>query len=350
MHIFSHKLLSALLLPLSILYGLVVRVRNWLYDSDVLTSERSAGHVISIGNLSVGGTGKTPAIIYFAQRLMEEGRRVAVISRGYRRRSRGLLVVSDGTRVLASPHEAGDEPSLLARRLNGAAIVVDKNRRRAVRFARERFHAEVFLLDDGFQHRKLARDEEHVLVSATYGFGNGRLLPAGPLREPISSLARATQVWVTKVSDPSAASALTKRIREVTDSPIRYATYRPVGYVEWPRGPQMPLATLHSKKTFCFAGIAEPRQFFESVAAMDAEVVGTLALPDHVTYSRKLRELIEGRAQKVGAEVLVTTEKDMVKLATQPFTISLYCLIVQFEPEPAAAMWNGAVSSRSVPR
>jgi tetraacyldisaccharide 4'-kinase len=331
MHIFRWS--SLLLWPLAQIYGAAVRTRNWLYDHGFLPVEAAPCRVVSVGNLTVGGSGKTPAIVFLAKRFQTGGAKVVVLSRGYRRQSRGLVVVSDGSHILCSPQEAGDEPYLLARRLNGVPVLVDNDRRRAARDACDRFAAEVILLDDGFQHRKLARDEDHVLVSAHTGFGNGRLLPAGPLREPLSSLARASQVWITKVPASGYPTDLVAQIRKFTEAPVRFARHQPVGFRSLQEGKDISLAALDKRKVFCFAGIAEPETFFAMVADSGAEIVGKLAFHDHVTYSGKRMAKVFKRALEKGAEALVTTEKDAVKLAGKiDSVLPVFCLVIDFEP------------------
>jgi len=324
---------SAALWPLSLVYEAVIRARNWLFDRGVLPAERPPCHVISVGNLTIGGAGKTPAVIYLARRLRAEGKAVVVISRGYRRHSRGFCLVSDGHRVLVSAREAGDEPFLLARRLNGVPVLVDKDRGRAARIAVRRFGAEVVVLDDGFQHRRMARDEDHVLISTQTGFGNNRLLPAGPLREPKSSLARATHVWITKVSDPNVAAGLVSEVGKVTQARIRLARHRPVAFRMFPQGHELPLAALQGKRAFCFAGIAEPQLFFKTVVQLGVRVAGKQIFRDHVVYSTGRVRRIYGRAEASQAEVLLTTEKDAVKFPVpQDGEPPLYCLVIDFDP------------------
>ena len=341
MRIFQHKWLSILMSPLAALYGGVVRARNRCYDSGLLAIERAPCRVVSVGNLTAGGTGKTPATLFLAERFRAQGKKVVILSRGYRRQSRGLVLVSDGHRLLTSPRQAGDEAYLIARRLNGVPVVVDKDRRRAVGVVVDRFAADVILLDDGFQHRSLGRDEDHVLVSAASGFCNGRLLPAGPLREPLSALARATQVWITKISGQESLTDLVTLIRRHTDAPIRLARHRPAGCMLWPAGHEVPLTTLRGKKAFCFAGIAEPKPFFAAVQEAGAEIVGTRALRDHVRYTTRRAQGIYQDAFAAEANVLVTTEKDAIKFPAGPGEgLPMYSLTVEFEPVEEAATEN----------
>ena len=192
--------MSLALAPLGMLYGAVTRARLRLYRSGFLKTERVGAPVISVGNLTAGGTGKTPMVEWVARTLAGEGLRACVLTRGYGRADEGRRVVaSDGARVLAEVWECGDEPRLLAERLVGAASVVcDRDRVAAARWARAELGAEVFVLDDGFQHLRIARDLDIVTVDATAPWGGGHMLPRGRLREPASGLARAGCVVITR--------------------------------------------------------------------------------------------------------------------------------------------------------
>ncbi|MFN2599067.1 MAG: tetraacyldisaccharide 4'-kinase, partial [Pyrinomonadaceae bacterium] len=204
------------LAPLRVAYGAAVRARLELYRSGALRVERVGAPVLSVGNLTAGGTGKTPLVEWVAREVAtREGRRVCVLTRGYAREdARRRVVVSDGVRVLADARAAGDEPLLLAERLiaHGAAVVCDADRGAAARFALENLGSEVFVLDDGFQHLRLARDLNVATVDATDPWGGGRLLPAGLLREPVAQLARADCVVVTRAELAEDLDALRARV------------------------------------------------------------------------------------------------------------------------------------------
>lgn len=335
MPIFKGRIWPRLLWPLAQIYGGIVGLRNALYDRQLLKVESPPCRVISVGNLTAGGSGKTPATLFLAQQLRDRGQKVAVVSRGYKRRGGGTRVVCDGTRILATVAEAGDEPYLMARRLNGVVVIVDKNRGRAIRMACERFGTDVVLLDDGFQYRCLARDEDHVLISAESLFGNELLLPAGLLREPLSSLRRSSQVWITKVRDPAEVTAIVDRLRTCTEAPIRLAAHVPTCFERWPQGERVSLSAVQAKKVYCLCGIAEPLSFLDTVAALGARVVGSTVLGDHCKYgTRRFRRII-GRARAAGAEMLVTTEKDAVKFPTIGVdNLAVLSLVIDFVPYP----------------
>jgi len=192
MNIFNNKFYQFLLYPFSLIFKLITWIRNRLYDKNIFRSlKANQCKIISVGNISVGGTGKTPVIRFLADYLKEMGFKVAILSRGYRRKSKGTIIVSDGNETLANLQQAGDEPYLLARQLDSIPVIVEADRYKGARFIQDNFQPDVILLDDAFQHRRLHRDLDIVLVDASVGFGRGFLLPAGFLREPISSLKRA---------------------------------------------------------------------------------------------------------------------------------------------------------------
>ncbi len=193
------KLLVALLIPCAFLYGVVLRLRAYFYARRILAAHRLAAPVVSVGNLSVGGTGKTPMAMYLARLFIERGKRVALLSRGYGGAGGDAVrVVSDGSRLLLSPAEAGDEPVLLARSVPGLIVVTGSDRYRAGLEAFERFQPDIFLLDDGYQHLRLKRDINILLLDAVRPFGNGWTLPAGLLREPLSAVRRADFIVWTR--------------------------------------------------------------------------------------------------------------------------------------------------------
>jgi tetraacyldisaccharide 4'-kinase len=245
--------------------------------------------VISIGNLTVGGAGKTPVTLYLAQRLAARGRRPAVLSRGYGRRTRGPLEVSGDATVEA----AGDEPLLMARR--GFKVFVGPRRAALAELAVER-GADVLLLDDGLQHHGLARDLDVIVADASNPFGNGRLLPAGPLREPVSALGRIGLglVWLTRCDLPR-----DPRTAELGAFPAVESAYEG-------------RADLRGKRVFLFAGIARPDSFVATVRELGAEIAGTRWFRDHHPYgAAQLAQL----RQLAGGAQLVTTEKDLVRIA-----------------------------------
>ncbi len=298
----------ALLAPLDVVswgYGAGVRLRGALYDAGVLRGERVEGlRVVSVGNLNVGGTGKTPAVLYLAELLVREGRRVGLLTRGYGRDSKAPLSFT-GAGALPSVEEAGDEPLLLARRCPGARVLVGADRRALAYRARDEFGLEVALLDDGFQHRRLARDEDVVVVDEAVGFGNGRMLPRGPLREPRSALRRATLYWVRAAARPPPSVG-------VLPGPCVRTRYGPTAWVD-PEGRLHGLEALAGQPVLALAGLARPGGFLRTLEEVGVEVRDTAFFADHHRFSARELDAVRSRAASLGARV-VTTEKDRVRL------------------------------------
>lgn len=273
--------------PLTALYGAATAARNTLFDRDVLSARRLEQPVISVGNLSVGGAGKTPFVIALGELLTARGVRFDVLSRGYGRRTRGVMVVeSDG-----SAADFGDEPLLIARQL-GVPVVVGESRYAAGRVAEQKFHAQLHILDDGFQHRGLARDFDIVLM--TKSDFDDRMLPSGRLREPLSSLARADAIVL-----PSGV---------VADHPALRG--KPI----WRVARELVLPNLASAPVV-FCGIARPEQFFAQVRAAGIEPAAEVEFRDHHAYGPgDIQSLIRTRRDARGGGFL-TTEKDAINLA-----------------------------------
>lgn len=298
----------ALLSPVTALswgYGLGIRLRGALYDAQFLSGERVEGlRVISVGNLNVGGTGKTPAVLHLAEMLVRAGRKVGILTRGYGRQSKEPLTFK-GTEPLPSVEEAGDEPLLLARRCPEARVLVGADRRTLARRARDEFGLEVVLLDDGFQHRRLARDEDVVVVDEAAGFGNGKLLPRGPLREPLSALRRATLFWVRVATTPG------HSLPPLPGPQVR-TRYRPTAWVD-PAGADLPPESLSGVPVVALAGLARPGNFLRTLRQLGASIQDAALFPDHHRFTASELREVETRAARHGARI-VTTEKDAVRL------------------------------------
>lgn len=316
----------------SLLYRGGVAARNRLYDFGLLRQAKLPCSVISVGNLTVGGTGKTPTVIYLAGLLRERGRRPAILSRGYGGRAGGPVnVVSDGNRIRMAWGEAGDEPVLIARALSGVPVLTGARRRLTGRAAVDRFGADVLILDDAFQHRSLFRNLDVVLMDAAKPFGNGRLLPAGPLREPAASLRRAHLI----IRTGSEGEAFEPDPHTAPDLPFFRGIRRPLGIVEGQTGRLFPADSLHGAKVCAFAGIARPESFRRSLTALGAEVLSFMPFPDHHPYTRPDVIALMRLAKEKGADRIVTTEKDGIRLADFPdFLADLSVLRIGMEVTP----------------
>lgn len=304
---------------MSWLYGAAVRSRRWWYEHGWGRVHALGRPVISVGNLSVGGTGKTPVVIAIGEALLARGVGVTVLSRGYRGMSeRGGAVVSDGRGSTALTWEqAGDEPALIARRLPGASIIVGRDRGAAWQRFADDFPPGVVILDDGFQHLAIDRVENLVLVDAMDDVSRSALLPLGRLREPWSALSRATAVIITRVEQAAedVVAVLERRVRKYRpDVPLFHARFEPVGLIEVATGRAQSLDTLCGALTLAVAGIGRFTSFTRLLEQCGARLVETMPYPDHHPFSREDVDRILARARAAKAEMIVTTEKDAVKL------------------------------------
>jgi len=307
-------LLEHLLVAFSLLYHAVVAIRTALYSAGLLNSRSLPCRVISVGNLTLGGTGKTPTVIQIAKLLADLGKRPVVLSRGYGRTNENeIVVVSDGDGIRVDALQGGDEPLLMASRLPGIPVIAGKDRFAAGMLAWERFRPNAAILDDGFQHLRLKRDLNIVLIDASDPFGNGKLFPTGILREPLTALRRADAVLITRTDGGSQEGSLTERIREHTQAPIFTAQQAPVSLTEIQNNAQGSLKTLRGHRVLAFTGIARPSVFFSMLQDLGALVLDTISYPDHYRYQGTDLSEVSRRARAAGAEMIITTEKDAVK-------------------------------------
>lgn len=298
---------------LSFLYGLVVRSRIKLYERK--RKNALPGFVLSIGNLTVGGTGKTPASAMIAHWALKEGYRPAILSRGYGGKYGGkTFEVSDGEHLFCTPAEAGDEPYLLAKNLQGIPVILSKARHEAGLLARERHGSNFFILDDGFQHIRLKRDLDLVLLDAASPFGNMHLLPRGPLREPVEHLRRADVFILTRTGYGTNLIMMNFLKKKFGGKPTFQSEHVPERLVLPDLGSTHSPDFIRGKRVVGFAGIAKPEAFRELLIRLGAEVVVFKGFRDHHAFLRpELQELLSER-RRLRADLLITTEKDYVRL------------------------------------
>ena len=297
---------------LSLFYGGVIQARVFLYTSGLLKPKRLPCPVISVGNITVGGTGKTPLVMALAKGLMERGIPVAILSRGYKRKRTSKTLVSDGHHILLSPEESGDEPFLMAGSLKGVPILVGKDRFVNGRTALQQFGVHALLLDDGYQHLQLYRDLNILLIDSSIGFGDRHLLPRGILREPLSYLRRADLILLTKVEHSEEYQLLEEKLREIHPSSlIFHSHYEPLDLIG-PKGEQEDLRSLRGKRALVISGIANPSYFSSLLKKCGMEIVKEAIFPDHHFYTEK--DLASLEKQSSRADWFLTTEKDMVKM------------------------------------
>ncbi|MGH7389234.1 MAG: tetraacyldisaccharide 4'-kinase [Candidatus Rokuibacteriota bacterium] len=325
-------------------YRRFLGTRDWLYARGILTSRGLDCGVVSVGNLTVGGTGKTPAVELAVHTLAALGRRAAVVSRGYRRRSRGVQVVADTAAIRLDAEDAGDEPFLLARRLPGVPVVVGASRYQAARLAVERFGVDAVVIDDGFQHRTLDKDLEIVMARAQRPWGNGRLLPGGPLREPLRALARADLVVAVGAEHPGDAAEVADTIRHHAPGvPVLPARYVAVECLDAGRMRIEPVGALGGTRLLAFAGIASPAAFEATCTGLGVRLVDSVSFADHHWYTRDDMRRLGERARALGAAGLVTTEKDWVRLRGLPLPpVPLYVITIRLELLAGAETWRRA--------
>ena len=330
-----------MLSPFSLLYGAITKMRISLYEKGLLRSFSLEIPTISIGNITVGGTGKTPFVAFVAQILAEKGEKVCILTRGYGRENpKKRVLISDGKQILVDDSKvAGDEPFELAKKLSGKAIVVaDANRVSAAKWVRENFEVTAFVLDDAFQHHKAKRDLDIVTIDATNPFGNGKLLPAGILREPLENLKRADAIIITRANLSDEIENLKAKISEYnSNSPIFVSENKVENLIELKdfhkTSTDSKSKTNHQQLTtnnyLAFCALGNPDNFFEQLRRENFNLVETEKFPDHHFYTQNDIEKLEQKASEANAEILLTTAKDAVKLKNLEF--NLPCFVVESE-------------------
>ncbi len=339
-----HPILRALLWPLSLLFEVIVRARAWLYRNTILTQKKLNGVVISVGNLTVGGTGKTPMVIWLAEQSARAGHNVGVLTRGYRSQANDGAVHANPAGQETLPDVFSDEVWLIWRRL-GEKVRLGVGPDRVAwgrRLAKE--GVDWFILDDGFQHLRLARDADIVMVDATDPFGGGFLLPSGRLREPRSALARADVIVVTR-SDRS--PELEKELLRLTRAPIFYARVEPDGIFHAASlmiGPEM--VDWRHRSFFAFCAIGNGAAFFEDLARWNIRAVGHLAFPDHYAFQGSDVQEIERRAFQAGAEALICTEKDVFNFRNlRHWSLPVYYCQIRQELSDPEGFWRAVLAT-----
>ena len=320
------------------LFKQIVRIRFWLYRHGFLRRSWPGCMVISVGNITVGGTGKTPIVEVFARALNKGGRKVAIVSRGYkshspswrwrwrnRKVSTATRVVSDGESVLLNARLAGDEPYMLAKNLDNVIVITDPDRIRGGRFAIKEYGIDTIILDDGMQHVRMQRQINVVLIDATCPFGFEHLLPRGLLREPLKGLARATHIFLTKSKDINLIPII-ERIREYnTTAEIISCYYEPVELVNVHTGEKHPISEIKDQNIFVMTGIAQPAGFVKQLKELEAIVQRVYQYADHHRFHREEIEHVYKRARNWHADAIVITEKDAVRFSHRAGSDVLPC-------------------------
>ena len=360
---------TAALTPLSGLYGVASRARRALYDQGLLRVHEISAPVISVGNITVGGTGKTPLVAWMAKVLARGGRGVCILTRGYGRLdSHDRVIVSDGNEVLASPECAGDEAYLLAEELKGcAAVISDADRVAAAQWAVANLKTDVFILDDGFQNLRIARNLDIVTIDATNPWGNRKVLPAGILREPLSALTRADCIVVTRADAAQQLDELENELGRLSNGVPVFRSRMKLARLRHASGEESSLGTdeITRSSVAAFCGIGNPESFFALLNREGYQLCYARALRDHHRYVQSDLDRIEREAVAKGAQALLTTAKDEVKLRSISIGVPCYAVDIEIEIEeseafstlidraiwsaPAERSGDGALDSRNVP-
>jgi len=332
------RVARAVLAGAAAMFGIASRLRASLYKRGVFRRSWPGCLVISVGNITVGGTGKTPVVETFARALARGGRKVAIISRGYKARAPswrwrwrnrrwggGPKVVHDGTHILLGAREAGDEPYMLARNLDNVVVITDPDRVRGSRFAIKEFGVDTIILDDGMQHLRLQRQIEVVLIDATCPFGFDYLLPRGLLRESLKGLRRATHIFITKARDIDV-QPIVARIRTINPTAeIIACYYEPEALINLHTGAHVPLDEINGRNTFIVTGIAQPDGFVSLAKERGAIVQRVMTFPDHHRFRRAEIEEIYTAAAGMCADAILITEKDSVRFPRRAGSAILPC-------------------------
>ncbi len=332
----------------SYLFSWIVQLRLWLYRNRILRDQPLGCLVVVVGNLTVGGTGKTPIVEKFARALHDRGRKVAILSRGYKSKAPPFWkkwwfwlnhtedvpprIVSDGRTVLLDSEVAGDEPFMLARNLPGVVVLVDKDRVKAGAYAIKHFGCDTLVLDDGFQYLPLKGRLNLLLVDKTNPFGNGYLLPRGILREPIKHLKRASYVFLTKSKGVRDDELETMIRRFNPEAEIIECAHKPQYLQRIGNGERLPLSTLAGKRIGAFSGIAAPESFEAFLRETGAKLDYTRRFLDHHRFTSDDLETVFVQAMAAGVELLITTEKDAVRL-DDSWKIPVPCYYLRLEIE-----------------
>ena len=339
-------LLRAIATLAACLYDKVVTLRNLLFDRGVLRIRRLNCPVISVGNLTMGGTGKTPMVVWLASLCSGEGYRVGIVSRGYGGvESSRVIVVSDGENILAEQEISGDEPLMLARRLQGIPVLCSRKRAEAAKAAIEKFKCNALILDDGFQHRYLARDLDIVMLDSRNPFGSGKLFPRGTLREKSAALARAQVLVLSRFDQSENAEKNRHNLRrQWPDRAVVTATHRAVRIFSAVDHGERPLTSLTELRLAAFAGIARPNDFFQSLQNLGARLVYTAAFPDHYPLTSQLLSSLVREASNVRPELWLTTEKDWVRLPqVLPQDMELWVMAMEIDLDRDGSQLVGMV-------
>jgi tetraacyldisaccharide 4'-kinase len=332
------KPVRAFLLPVSFLYWLITAVRNWFFDIGILRVTRLHVPVVSVGNISAGGTGKTPFVEVLVRKLQSKGRKPAVVSRGYGRRTTGYLMVSGEGTSVAQAIDAGDEPVQLAHQLRDTPIVVDEDRVEGAQKVLEESSADCIVLDDGFQHRYLARELNIVLLTAREILERQWMLPAGNRRESIHSLHRADLIVLSKCKNLLNYEDAVKRLTDWKSDNIAGFRLAPVALRNVSNGECFDRRSAKQIPVLIFSGVGDPNSFKQSVEEFGCSIVKSIEFPDHHWYSGNDLKRLRDKYEEHSAKLVITTQKDLVRLrslekSSEEFFKDLHVHVLEVAPD-----------------
>ena len=304
--------INIILFPLFMIYLLVICIRNYLFDIELFKSTKLPCKIISVGNISVGGTGKTPTVIALAAFLQQQNNSVAILSRGYGRKSSGIQLVTDGKTAEANWEKVGDEPTLMAKQLSNIPIVVDENRVRGGKYLLNKFNPEIIILDDGFQHRKIHRDIDIVLINSNMSKISKRIFGFTNYREPWKSLKRAHLIFLTKSTFIAPSVKLLEKLKSI-GLPVIKTDIMTQSYLLGAKNNKVDINCFSEKTALIFSGIGDYKSFENTVQTLKINILDSINFSDHNKYSKSDIERIRNRFIKTGAEIIITTEKDFLK-------------------------------------
>tara|TARA_B110000438_G_scaffold263441_1_gene275409 strand:- start:761 stop:1783 length:1023 start_codon:yes stop_codon:yes gene_type:complete len=325
--------LFLILIFFSNLYKILIWIRNVLYNNKWAKTYSFDNPIISIGNLTAGGTGKTPLVIYLSQKIQKMGKNPGIISRGYGRTSKGKQVVHNGKELLLDVLNAGDEPFLIANTLENIPVVVSENRIEGIKKLIDDFNVDIVIMDDGFQHRKVHRNFDIVTISGNDKKKNYWHLPFGKLREPLKNLDRADIVLITKTENFKLSELHLKILNDlskkyyITSDIITLMKYDSKGYHK---------SIIPHEKLFAFCGIGEPSSFLKSVSNLDLKIAGKRIFKDHQKYNERILNQLSLQIRSCDCKSIITTEKDLVKLSDsflKNFNIYIIKIEIQLKDE-----------------
>ena len=347
-NISRYTLIQIIAFAISLPYQLITNFRNWLYDKKIFTVVKLPCPVISVGNITVGGTGKTPCVIMLAQMLKFHGFKPAILSRGYGgKNTTSVNIVSDGKNILLNSKTAGDEPFLMAQSLRSIPIIVGPQRIKTGKAAINRFGVNVLICDDAMQHRQIFRDINLVLLDSQDPLGNGHILPRGKLREPITALERASAFLFTRTDENHKAESINENLTQLRKIPIFTSIHKVKDVIKGDYSDKWPISDLKGKKICAFCGIAKPDSFKKSLLAAQAHILSFDAFPDHHNYNRAEIEIIKNKFNNYKADIMITTQKDGMRLQNfADFLNLIYMMRIEMEITPSQELFDNFILDR----